>query len=230
MMKFLSTVVLSAALFLFNCQGNAPVEGNDSTTEVQTSEAKTVTPQTVSQTGLEIGEKAPAFELKNIDGKMYSFDNIMDANGEKPKGYIVIFTCNTCPYAIANEARIVALQKSFGPKGYPVVAIQPNNPEKKPGDNFEAMQANAKEKGFNFLYLIDENQEVSPKYGATKTPEVYLLDADLTLRYHGAIDDSVREENGVKDKFLELAIEALMNGKAPEPATTKAIGCGIKIS
>ena len=229
-MKFLSVVTFIAAFFMFNCQGNAPVATDHPSTEVTTSEVKTVQPQTVSQTGLEIGDKAPAFELKNIDGNMYSFDNITDTNGEKPKGYMVIFTCNTCPYAMANEARIVELQKNFGGQGYPVVAIQPNSPERSPGDHFDAMQANAKEKGFNFLYLFDEKQEVSPKYGATKTPEVFLLDADLTLKYHGAIDDSVREEDGVKDKFLEKAIKAMMNGKDPEPATTKAIGCGIKLS
>lgn len=178
--------------------------------------------------GVEIGELAPSFNLKNIDGNMYSFENIKDANGESPKGYIIVFTCNTCPYAKANESRLIELQETYGPQGYPVVAIMPNNPDMKPGDSFDAMKANADEKGFNFLYLIDEEQSVFPQYGATKTPEVFLLDEDRILRYHGAIDDSVRDEEGVETKFVENAISALENGQAPSPATTKSIGCGIR--
>lgn len=178
--------------------------------------------------GIGIGDMAPAFNLKNIDGQMYSFENIKDANGESPKGYIIVFTCNTCPYAKANESRLIQLQESYGPAGYPVVAIMPNNPERKPGDSFDAMKANADEKGFNFLYLIDEEQSVFPQYGATKTPEVFLLDEKRIVRYHGAIDDSVRDEEGVETKFVENAIAAIQNGQDPSPTTTKSIGCGIR--
>ena len=178
--------------------------------------------------GLEIGDKAPAFKLKNIDGKEYSFDNIMDANGNKPKGYIIIFTCNTCPVAKANEERIIALHNSYAPKGYPVVAIQPNDPAIQPGDSYDAMQSYAKEKSFPFLYLFDDGQKVYPQYGATRTPEVFLVDKDLIVRYRGAIDNSARDADNVKDKFLENAIQAVEEGKEPNPAKTKAIGCGIK--
>ena len=178
--------------------------------------------------GVSVGDKAPEFNLKNIDGKSYSFDNIMDSNGNKPKGYIVVFTCNTCPYAVANEQRLIDLHKTYAPKGYPVVAIQPNDPKIMPGDSFEAMKKNAKEKGFPFLYLLDEGQEVFPKYGATKTPEVYLVDADRIIRYHGAVDDSPRDPSGVDEKFLEEAIMALDAGKDPGKTKTKAIGCSIK--
>ncbi|MEM6800898.1 MAG: thioredoxin family protein [Bacteroidota bacterium] len=178
--------------------------------------------------GIGIGDEAPSFELKNIDGKMYSFENIRDTKGKKPKGYIMVFTCNTCPYAIANEQRLIELQENFGPKGYPVVAIQPNDPEIKPGDSFAAMKSNADAKGFNFLYLIDEEQSVFPQYGATKTPEVFLLDANRIVRYHGAIDDSVRDADGVETKFVENAIAAIENGQEPSPSETKSIGCGIK--
>ena len=92
------------------------------------------------------------------------------------------------------------------------------------------MQKNAEQKGFPFLYLLDEKQEVFPQYGATKTPEVFLLDKDLILHYHGAIDDSPRDAEGVDEKFLENAIQAVEKGKKPSPATTKSIGCGIKAS
>ena len=185
---------------------------------------------TLPAAGIGIGDIAPYFKLMNIDGKWYSFDNITDANGNTPKGYIIIFTCNTCPYAEASEQRIIDLHNTYSPKGYPVVAIQPNDPNIKPGDSFEAMKANAAEKGFTFLYLLDEGQEVFPKYGATKTPEVYLTDSDRIVRYHGAIDDNVRDAGNVKVKFVEDAIAAMENGEKPDPDTTKAIGCGIKAS
>ena len=109
-----------------------------------------------------------------------------------------------------------------------MVAIQPNDPDVQPGDSFEAMKKNAQEKGFPFLYLFDEDQEVYPKYGATKTPEVFLLNSEQILKYHGAIDDSPRDESGVDVKFVEDAIAALKAGKDIQTTTTKSIGCSIK--
>ena len=178
--------------------------------------------------GIKIGDKAPSFNLKNIDGKKYSLENITDANGKKPKGYILVFTCNTCPYAKANEKRLIQLHDKYAPKGYPVVAIQPNDPAVQPGDSFDAMKKNAEEKGFPFLYLFDEGQQIYPKYGATRTPEVFLLDSEQILKYHGAIDDSPRDESGVSVKFVEEAISAMMAGKNSQTTTTKSIGCSIK--
>ena len=178
--------------------------------------------------GIKIGDRAPSFNLKNIDGKKYSLENITDANGKKPKGYILVFTCNTCPYAKANENRLIQLHDKYAPKGYPVVAIQPNDPAVQPGDSFDAMKKNAEEKGFPFLYLFDEGQQIYPKYGATRTPEVFLLDSEQILKYHGAIDDSPRDESGVSVKFVEEAISAMMAGKNSQTTTTKSIGCSIK--
>ena len=178
--------------------------------------------------GLKIGDKAPDFLLKNVDGKKYSLKNIKDGNGSKPKGIIVVFTCNTCPFAKANEQRLIDLHQTYSKMGYPVVAIQPNNPDLKPGDSFEAMKQNSKDKEFPFLYLFDENQKVYPAFGATKTPEVFLLDQDLIVRYHGAIDDSPRNSNNVNHKFVEKAIQAIEAGDEPSTIQTKAIGCGIK--
>ncbi|MGI9551365.1 MAG: thioredoxin family protein [Aurantibacter sp.] len=212
-MKRIFFLALSLAMFSFAGPNNV-APGNKVITE--------------TKEGVGIGDKAPYFKLKNIDGKEYSFDNIMDTNDEKPKGFIVVFTCNTCPYAKANEQRLIDLHNNFGPKGYPVVAIQPNDPSLSPGDSVDKMKKNAEEKGFPFLYLFDDGQEVFPKYGATKTPEVYLVDADLIVRYHGAIDDNVRDGGNVTEKFVELAIQAIDSGTDPATKTTKAIGCGIK--
>ncbi|WP_422080841.1 thioredoxin family protein [Ulvibacterium sp.] len=178
--------------------------------------------------GVGVGDKAPNFNLKNIDGKVYSLDNITDANGNKPKGFIVVFTCNTCPYAQAYEQRLIDLHNTYSPKGYPLVAIQPNDPTLKPGDSFEAMKKNAQAKDFPFLYLFDDGQEVFPKYGATKTPEVFLVDADRIVRYHGAVDDNPRDGGNVNERFVEKAIQAIDKGKDPDVKVTKAIGCGIK--
>ncbi len=226
-MKSVILLGMSLTVFLFFGAASFISENGEL---ISNDTAVTMTPFISSNAGAGIGDKAPSFKLKNIDGKEYSFDNIKDGNGDQPKGYIVIFTCNTCPYAQANEQRIIDLHNNYAPKGYPVVAIQPNNPAAKPGDSFEAMKENAKEKGFPFLYLFDSSQEVSPQYGATKTPEVYLVDSDLVIRYHGAIDDSPRDAGNVSEKFVENAIAALDKGQDPNPTTTKAVGCGIKSS
>ena len=172
---------------------------------------------------LNIGDVAPDFKLKNVDDTMVSLSDYEDA-----KGYIVTFTCNHCPYAVVYEDRLIELHKTYAAKGYPVVAINPNDPEVKPGDSFAAMKVRSTEKGFPFAYLMDEGQKVYPQYGATKTPHVFLLDADKKVRYIGAIDDDARDASAVSEKFLENAISALEKGEDPTPATTKAIGCSIK--
>jgi len=141
--------------------------------------------------GYHVGDIATDFKLENIDGKMVSLADYKDA-----KGFIVIFTCNTCPYAVAYEDRIIELDKKYADKGYPVIAIMPNNTDVKPGDNMEAMQARAKSKGFTFPYLIDEGQKIYPQYGATKTPHVYVLQKTAKgnqVKYIGAIDDNYKD-------------------------------------
>jgi peroxiredoxin len=172
-----------------------------------------------------VGDIASDFKLKNVDDKFVSLSDF------KAKGYIVIFTCNHCPFSIAYEDRIIALDKKYKTKGYPVIAINPNDPEVQPKDSFEAMKIRAKEKGFTFPYLFDEGQKVYPVYGATKTPHVFLLKRTAKgneVAYIGAIDDNHEDEKDVKVKYLENAIDALMKGEKPSPDVTKAIGCTIK--
>ncbi|GAA4886075.1 thioredoxin family protein [Flaviramulus aquimarinus] len=177
--------------------------------------------------GYKIGDVVKDFSLKNIDGKMVSLADYKDA-----KGFIVTFTCNTCPFSIAYEDRIIALNKKYASKGYPVIAINPNNPNTKPGDSFDAMQKRAIEKGFTFPYLVDEGQKVYPKFGAKKTPHNYVLQKTkkgLVVEYIGAIDDSSRNPDGVKEKYLEFAVDALLSGNEIKVKKTKAIGCSIKV-
>ena len=174
----------------------------------------------------QIGDKADDFKLKNVDGKMVSLSDFKEA-----KGFIVIFTCNTCPVSVANEDRIIALNERYQSQGYPVIAINPNNPEVSQGDSFELMKVRAKEKGFKFPYLLDAGQKVYPKYGASKTPHVYVLQKeknDLIVKYIGSIDDSARNEGAVKNKYVENAVDALLKGAPIELKSTKAIGCSIK--
>lgn len=182
---------------------------------------------TNSSTGYKIGDVATDFNLKNIDGNMVSLSNYKEA-----KGFIVIFTCNTCPYAVAYEDRIEGLNKKYASQGYPVIAIMPNNPEVKPGDNMEAMKARAKAKGFTFPYLMDEGQKIYPQYGATKTPHVYVLQKTSkgnVVKYIGAIDDNYQDAAAVNTKYVENAVDALMAGKEIKEKETRAIGCTIKV-
>lgn len=179
-----------------------------------------------SENGYEIGDVATDFKLKNIDGKQVSLSDYSTA-----KGFIVVFTTNHCPYAKAYENRIVALDKKYKTKGYPVIAINPNNPDKNEQDSFENMQIRAKQKSFTFPYLLDEGQKIYPQYGATKTPHVYILEKEnkeLIVKYIGAIDDNYQDVNAVEKKFVEKAVDELLAGKEVSVKTTKAIGCSIK--
>ena len=175
--------------------------------------------------GYSIGSTATDFELKNVDG------NLVSLKGTFPdaKGYIVIFTCNHCPYAVLYEDRIKALNEKHSSNGYPVVAVNPNDPEIVPEDSFENMKERSEEKGFDFPYVFDEAQTIFPKYGALKTPHIFLLDAEMTVRYIGAIDDNPRNADAVTINYVDNAIAALEQGNDPEPAETKAIGCRIKV-
>ena len=178
---------------------------------------------TLKTTGYKVGDTATDFKLKNVDGKLVSLKDYSSA-----KGFIVIFTCNHCPYAKAYEQRIIDLDKKYASQGYPVVAINPNDPVSYPDDSYENMVKRSKEKSYPFPYLIDETQDVAKTYGATKTPHVYLLDKSLKVQYIGAIDDNSESAKDVKDKYLEKAITELQQGKPVTVSETKAVGCGIK--
>ena len=200
--------------------------------EVAQAEMAVSTPQplTVSETGkittLTAGEKAPDFKLMNVDGKTMSF-----ADYPKAKGFIVVFTCNGCPYAKAYEQRIIALNAKYAPLGYPVIAINPNDPEVSEGDSFEKMQELAKTKKYAFPYLFDKGQSVTNLYGARATPHLFLIsktEKGNIIEYTGAIDNDTEDSNPKKVKYVEQAISSLMNNKKPEVTMTKAIGCSVK--
>ena len=176
--------------------------------------------------GYKVGDVATGFKLKNVDNKMVSLSDFNDA-----KGFIVIFTCNHCPYAKAYENRINGLNHKYASKGYPVIAINPNDPKVEPQDSFEGMQQRAKEKGFTFPYLFDEGQKIYPQYGATRTPHVFVLQKENgknIVRYIGAIDDNYADASDVSHKYVEEAVDALLSNKPVAQSSTVAIGCSIK--
>ena len=176
--------------------------------------------------GVNPGDRAPEFSLKNVDGKTVSLSDYSDE-----KGVIVVFTCNPCPFAKAYEQRIIRLHREYADKGYPVVAINPNDDEVSPEDTFDRMIARSAEKEYPFPYLKDETQKVYQAYGATRTPHIYLLEnsgGTFRVVYIGAIDDNAMNASGVSERYLEDALAAVMAGNKPDPATTKAVGCTIK--
>ncbi len=173
-----------------------------------------------------IGDPADDFSLPGVDGKNGSLSDFPDA-----KGFIVIFTCNTCPYARAYEDRIIALDQKYKSQGYPVIAINPNDPVAQPKDNMDAMKVRAKEKKFPFPYLQDAGQKVYPRYGATRTPHVFVLQKDgdrNIVKYIGAIDNNYEDATQVTERYVEEAVENLLAGRSVVTSRTVAIGCGIK--
>lgn len=172
------------------------------------------------------GDIATDFNLKNLEGKMVSLSGYEDA-----KGFIVVFSCNTCPVVKQYEQRIIDLHEKFGPKGYPVVAINSNDRNVSPGDSYEEMKKLAKSKGYKFEYLYDESQEVASTYGATNTPHVYVLSKDddnLKIEYVGAIDNNADDASEATKHYVQDAVNALLSGDNVPVAGTKAVGCGIK--
>lgn len=175
--------------------------------------------------GYKPGDLATDFKLKNVNGKMLSMADYSSA-----KGFIVVFTCNHCPVAQAYERRVMALDVKYAVKGYPVIAISPNDPVGEPRDSYANMQKRAQERNYTFPYLIDETQDITKTYGAQATPTVYLLqksDKGLVVKYTGAIDNDQEGANPGKTKFVENAVDALLADKEPTVAKSKAFGCRI---
>ena len=174
----------------------------------------------------EIGDVVADFRLKNVDGKMVALSDYAEA-----KGAIVIFDCNTCPYSRAYNDRIIGLNKKYSEKGFPVITINPNDPQMSPGDAFDEMVSQAKRKKYDFPYLVDESQAVARSFGATNTPHVFVLQkqgSDFKVAYIGTIDNNSRDASAASKKYVEDAVDALLAGQAVPTKSTKAIGCSIK--
>ena len=183
---------------------------------VCTAQVTTITP----------GQKAPDFKLENIDNKEVSMKNFTDA-----KGYIIVFTCNTCPYAKRYEQRIMELNDKYASAGFPVIAINPNDPEVSSGDSFDKMKDLAKSKHYKFPYLFDDGQVATNAYGARNTPHVFVVaktNGGNIVQYTGAIDNDPEDSNPNKIKYVEEVINSLNKNEKPSYTVTKAIGCTVK--
>lgn len=173
--------------------------------------------------GDRLPESVASVKMPGVDGKEVTLKELVG-----PKGLLVIFSCNHCPWVKAWQSRMVALGNEYMEKGVGVVAVNSNDPTKYPDDDMDHMVAQAKEHGYRFPYVMDTTSGVARAFGATRTPEVFLFDAQGKLVYHGAIDDNAEKPEEVKKRYLAEALEALVAGKPVPVAETKALGCTIK--
>ncbi|MEM5831599.1 MAG: thioredoxin family protein [Candidatus Aenigmatarchaeota archaeon] len=171
---------------------------------------------------MRIGDKIIDFTLPGVDDKVYSLSSF-----EKNKPIAIIFWCNHCPYVKAWEDRIIKLGNEFKDKVH-FILINANDPKKYPDDSFENMKKRAKEKGYPFPYLFDESQDIPRKYGAQRTPEIFLFDKNWELVYHGAPDDNWEDERKVKTNYFKDALLSVIDGKKPPIQDTHPVGCTIK--
>jgi len=171
---------------------------------------------------LKIGDQAPEWtSLPGVDGKSHSLSELKDKDV-----VVMVITCNHCPVAVAYEDRLVDFAKKHaGPDSkVALVAINVNNLE---ADKLPKMISRSKEKGFNFPYLYDESQKVGRQYGASVTPEFFVLNKERKIVYMGAMDDNNQAANA-KTNYLEPAVKAALSGQAPSKAETRARGCNVQ--
>jgi peroxiredoxin len=176
--------------------------------------------------GVKIGEKAPGFDglPAVVDGQ----DASLTLSDIKEDVVIVAFLANHCPAVVANEDRIIDLANSFKGKSVKVVGISCTGaPGMKAQDDIPAIKSRVKEKGYTYAYAYDEPGVVGKAYGASRTPEFFVLDKERKVRYHGALDDSVMNETKVSKNYIKAAVDALLAGKEVETPETRAQGCGI---
>jgi peroxiredoxin len=169
-----------------------------------------------------IGDPAPGFRLPTTDGGEVTLGEL-----EGAPAVIVAFWCNHCPYVRAWEDRFNDLAREYSARGVATVAICANDDTTHPADSFDNMVVRASEKGYVFPYARDDSQEVPRAYGAERTPEIFVLDAERRVAYHGAIDDS-SDPDAASESYLRDALDAVLAGAAPEVAQTRPVGCTIK--
>ncbi len=170
-----------------------------------------------------IGAKLPEFSLPNVDGETAGSEHLRGG-----KAALVAFVCNHCPYVKGSEAMLIEICKKFAPQGLRSVAISSNDAVQYPDDSFKKMQEKARDMALPYPYLYDESQQVARMFDAACTPELYLFDAAGKLAYHGAINDSPRDPSKVTREFLSQAIQAVLEGRSPEPQFVNPLGCSIK--
>lgn len=174
--------------------------------------------------GTLINSYAPDFELPGIDEEVHHLARYL----EKFRAIGVIFMCNHCPYVKLYLNRLKEIQAEFQDQAVTLIGINANDANQYPDDSFENMKTFAANNQLNFPYIRDVAQDVAESFGASKTPEVFLLDQDGKLRYKGLIDDNADDAGAVQVSYLRSAIGQLLSDESVEPSSTDAIGCSIK--
>ncbi len=172
---------------------------------------------------IDIGARAPDFELPGVDGKQYSMSSFADS-----PILVVGFTCNHCPYVIGSEDRMIDFVRTYGDRGVAFIGINSNETENHPEDSLEHMVTRSREKGYNFPYLRDEKQDVAKAFGAIKTPHFFVLDKDRVIRYTGRMDDHPKDAAQATTHELQDAVDDLLAGRTVRVPVTDAVGCTIK--
>ncbi len=174
---------------------------------------------------LPLGSSLPMTDvkMKNIDGKEISFKD-----AAKAKGLLVMFSCNTCPYVIKNQARTIEASDRAADMEIGTILINSNEAQRSDADSYAAMKDYAAEQNYTMPYTLDEGSKIADAFGATKTPEVFLFDGEMKLVYHGAIDDNPTDAQNVKRNHLLEAMRELVEGKNITVKESKSVGCGIK--
>jgi peroxiredoxin len=167
-----------------------------------------------------VGEPAPAFTLPDTEGGEHTL-----ADGATPT--VVVFTCNHCPYALAWHDRIMEAASDYADRGVRFLQINSNDAERYPRDSFEAMRERVRAEQWPLPYLHDESQQVARDYGAKVTPDVFVVDSEGNVRYRGAPDADYGDPSQ-GGAWLRGALEAVLEGRDPDPAETEPIGCSIK--
>ena len=165
------------------------------------------------------------FSLKNIDGKMLSLSQF-----PKAKGFIIIFTCNHCPFAKLYPERLNKLNTKYKSLGVPLIAISSTDTIMYEEDTYPKMISKAKKEHFNFPYLFDEMQTVAKNFNAQKTPHAFVIWKEKNkwlVKYNGAVDDNGMEPEKVSMHYVADAVDALLKGKQVAIKETKSIGCQI---
>ena len=174
---------------------------------------------------LSLGSMIPkaTIKMKNVAGKMVSIKEVAKANGT-----LVMFSCNTCPYVLKNQKRIVAINDFALKMKVGVIVLNSNEAYRNEDDSYEAMQAYAKDQKYNWDYVVDKNHEVADAFGAKRTPEVFLFNKEGKLVYHGAIDDNPSDATNVNRQHLKEAIKELVAGNDITVKESRSVGCSIK--
>jgi peroxiredoxin len=171
---------------------------------------------------LNIGEVAPDFSLLDTHGRRWSV-----AQYDGAPATVVVFTCNHCPYALAWHDRIVQVAQDYAARGVRVLAVNANDADRYPRDSFESMKDRVAREVWPIPYLHDATQEVAREYGATVTPDVFVLDAEGRLRYRGA-PDADYDKPQERAEWLREALDAVLSGSILARPETKPVGCSIK--